>query len=52
MRKGGQSYASAALPREKDAVPITGGRFGPRAGLDGCGKSRLRRDSISGPSSP
>ena len=26
--------------------------MGPRAGLDGCGKSRPHRDSIPGPSSP
>ena len=26
--------------------------MGPRAGLDGCGKCRLHRDSIPGPSSP
>ena len=26
--------------------------MGPRVGLDGCGKSRLHRDSILGPSSP
>jgi hypothetical protein len=25
---------------------------GPRAGLDRCGKSRLHRDSVPGPSSP
>jgi hypothetical protein len=25
---------------------------GPRAGLDGCGKCRLHRDSIPGPSNP
>jgi hypothetical protein len=28
------------------------GLVSPRAGLDGCGKSHLYRDSISGPSSP
>jgi hypothetical protein len=26
--------------------------MGPRAGLDGCGKYRLQRDSIPGPSIP
>jgi hypothetical protein len=26
--------------------------LGPKAGLDGCGKSRPYRDSIPGPSSP
>jgi len=29
-----------------------GGWMGPRTGLDGCGKSRLHRDSITWPSSP
>jgi hypothetical protein len=29
-----------------------GGPVGPRAGLQGCGKSRPHRDSILGPSSP
>ena len=29
-----------------------GSWLGPRAGLDGCGKSRPHDDSILGPSSP
>ena len=37
----------------KDPVPIVQeAGWAPLAGLDRCGKSRLRRDSISGPSSP
>jgi hypothetical protein len=35
-------------PRERHGTHCTGDRVGPRAGLDGCGKSR---DSIPGPSS-
>ena len=37
-------------PREKD--PVTEGRVGPRADLDGCGKSRPHRDSIPRPFRP
>jgi hypothetical protein len=45
------------IPRGKTPVTrprnyYTRGWVGPRAGLDGCGKSRRHRDSISGPSSP
>jgi hypothetical protein len=47
MGVGGQRHAPAALP----ATNCTGGWVGPRAGLDGCGKSRPHRDSIPGPSS-
>ena len=36
---GGQRHA--ALPRERPAAHCIGGWVGPRAGLDGCGKSRL-----------
>ena len=39
-------------PRERPGTCCTGGWVGPRAGLDGCGKSRPHRDSIPGPSSP
>ena len=50
---GGQRQAPAALPPGKDPVPIVQeAGFEPRAGLDGCGKSRPHRDSIPGPSSP
>jgi hypothetical protein len=38
-------------PREKPGTQCVGGWVGPRAGLDGCGKSRPHRDSIPGPSS-
>jgi len=37
---GGQRHAPAALPPEKTRYPCIGGWVGPRAGLDGCGKSR------------
>ena len=40
------------IPGERPSVHCTGGWVGPRAGVDRCGKSRLHRDSISGPSSP
>jgi len=39
-------------PWERAGTHCTGGRVGPRTGLDGCGKSRLRRDSIPRASSP
>ena len=39
-------------PREIPGTHCTGGWVGPRAGLDGWGKSSLHRDSIPGPSSP
>ena len=39
---GGQRQAPAALPpRKSPGTHCTGGWVGPRAGLDGCGKSRL-----------
>ena len=34
--------------RERPGICCIGGWVDPRAGLDGCGKSRLHRDSISG----
>ena len=50
---GGQHLAPAALPSGKRPVAhCIGACVGPRAGLDGCGKSRSHRDSIPGPSSP
>ena len=36
-------------PREWPGTHCMGGRAGPRASLDGCGKSRPRRDSIPVP---
>jgi hypothetical protein len=42
----GQGHASAALPPVKrPGTHCIGGWVGPRAGLDGCGKSRPQRDS-------
>ena len=53
MRVGVKLHAPAALPPGKrPGTDFIGGWVGPRAGLDGCGKSRPRRDSIPGPSSP
>ena len=39
-------------PRERPGTHCIGIWLGPRAGLDGCGKSCPHRDSIPGPSSP
>ena len=45
---GGQRYGPAVLPSGKrPGTHCTGGWVGPRAGLDGCGKSRPHRDLIS-----
>jgi hypothetical protein len=41
MKVGGQIHAAAALPPGKrPGTHCIGGLVGPRAGLDGCGKSR------------
>jgi hypothetical protein len=41
MGVGGQRHAPAALPPGKrPGIHCIGGRVGPRAGRDGCGKSR------------
>ena len=37
---GGQRHAPAVLPPEKTRYLLIEGWVGPRAGLDGCGKSR------------
>jgi len=48
----GKRHAPAASPLGKRPdTHFTGGSAGPRAGLDGCGKSRLQRHLIPGPSS-
>jgi hypothetical protein len=53
MGMGGQHHAPAALsPGKRPRTHFIGGWVGPRAGLDGCRKSRSRRNSIPGPSSP
>jgi hypothetical protein len=52
MRVGGLRHAQAALPPERLGTHCIGGWVGPRAGLDGCGKSWPNRDSIPGPPSP
>ena len=47
MGLGGQHHAPAALPPGKTRIThCTGGWVGPRAGLDGCGKSRPHRDLV------
>jgi hypothetical protein len=49
MRVGGQLLTPTALPPGKrPGTHFIGGWVGPRAGLDGCGKSRPYRDSIPG----
>ena len=41
MGVGGQRHAPAAfIPRERPGTHCIGDWVGPRAGLDGCGKSR------------
>jgi hypothetical protein len=53
MRVGGQRHTQAALPPgKKPATHFIGDWVGRRARLDGCGKSRLHRDSFPGPFSP
>jgi len=53
MGVSGQRHAPAALsPGKRQGTQCIGGWVGPRAGLSGCGISRLDRDSIPGPSSP
>jgi hypothetical protein len=50
---GGQRHATAALaPGKRPGAHCIGRWVGPRAGLDGYGKSRPHRDSSPGPSSP
>ena len=39
-------------PWEWPGTPCIGGGVGPKASLDGCGKSRLHRDSMLERSSP
>ena len=39
-------------PEKRPGTHYIGGWVGPRAGLDGCEKSRPHGDSIPGPSSP
>ena len=45
--EGDEWHAPASLyPRERPGTHFTGGWVGPRAGLDGYGKSLPHRDSI------
>jgi hypothetical protein len=47
--EGGQRHAPAALPPGKRAgTHFAGGWVGPRADLDGCGKSHPYRKSVPG----
>ena len=49
---GGQHLAPAALVPGKTRYPFYRRLGGPRAGLDGPGKSRLHHDSFPRPSRP
>ena len=49
---GSQRHDPASLPPERPGTHWIEDWVGPRAGLDGCGKSRPHRNSIPGPSSP
>ena len=49
----GQRHApTALLPGKRPGTHCIGGWVGPRAGLDGCGKSLRPKDSIAGPYRP
>jgi hypothetical protein len=53
MGVGGQGHAPAALPPgRRGGTHCIGGWIDPRAGLEGCRKSRPHWDSIPGPSRP
>jgi len=52
MEVGVQRHALASYPRERPGTHCIGGWVGPRASLDGCGKSRPHQDLIPGPTSP
>jgi hypothetical protein len=50
---GGQRQAPAALlPGKRPGTNSVGGWVGPRAGLNGCGKSCFHQVSNPGPFSP
>ena len=52
MVVGDQRHAPTVLPHpERPSTHLIGGWVGPKAGLDGCGKSGPHRCSIPGPSS-
>jgi hypothetical protein len=48
---GGQPHAPASSPQGRPGTH-SGGWVGPLAGLEVCGRCRLHRHSILGPSSP
>jgi len=50
MGEGGHRHAPSALLPERPGTHSLGGWLGPRAGLEGCGKSPHHQDSILGPS--
>jgi len=56
IRWGGWSTSRSGnftpSPHERPGTHCIGSWVGPRAGLDGCGKSRPHQDATPGPSSP
>ena len=52
MSVGVNATPQPLYPRERLGTPCIGSWVGPRAGLEGRGKSRPHRDSIPGSSSP
>jgi len=48
----GKDTPQPLTPRKRPGTQSTGGCVGPRAGLNGWGKSHPHWDSIPGPSSP
>ena len=52
MEVGGQRHAPAALPPGKTGTHCIGGWVGPKAVLDGCGKSHLPPPGIRSPDRP
>jgi len=51
-RLGGFPQPGRFTPVKQNLYHRIGGWVGSTAGLEGCGKTRLLYDSISGPSSP
>jgi len=53
MGMGDESHTSAALSQvNRPSTHFTGGCVGPTTGVDGCGKCRFNRETITGPFNP
>jgi hypothetical protein len=52
MVVGGQCHVLSSLPQENPGSHSAESWVGPRTDLDGCGKPRPHRDSMTGPSIP